>query len=497
MVTHFSQYYAENLKAFINITEFNQTSGLYYESYGPLRISQSTWQLISYLDLKNYQQRHSLILGYYNQTVRHCRDASENSKDIKIATVCTQFVQITLPYLNEIEFNHITLSSMLNLKGNSSSLYSRQKRGLANFVGRIANVLFGVCSDQDAEYFYNKISELQENKEKILRLSKEQIHIMKSVVHHTYNSSLHLDQTQQNMSRNIQKLLSQSQMNADKINLVEFISTLAEHTATITLLLSQYSWETQNLLAIVNSALSGRLHSSILPPNILLNELKEIRLSLPSTLELPVSIYSTSLTDLFKITTIDALYINYTLIFNLKIPLLSNLDFNLFHPISLPIPQGNQNFIFIVTESKYLALSRNNDYYFSLSDLQLSNCFDLSNFKLCKYSKALYRHSKTKNCDVNLYFKPNYPIVNCNLKYRKLFIPIYHKLEIQNSWLYVTPIETHMTFKCNNVQNLFSINTIGKITVDKSCTVSTETSVLLPSQNIISVSPKTLFPRIL
>ncbi|XP_050526496.1 uncharacterized protein LOC126897170 [Daktulosphaira vitifoliae] len=314
---------------------------------------------------------------------------------------------------------------------------------------------------------------------------------MKSVVHHTYNSSLHLDQTQQNMSRNIQKLLSQSQMNADKINLVEFISTLAEHTATITLLLSQYSWETQNLLAIVNSALSGRLHSSILPPNILLNELKEIRLSLPSTLELPVSIYSTSLTDLFKITTIDALYINYTLIFNLKIPLLSNLDFNLFHPISLPIPQGNQNFIFIVTESKYLALSRNNDYYFSLSDLQLSNCFDLNNFKLCKYPKALYRHSKTKNCDVNLYFKPNYPIVNCNLKYRKLFIPIYHKLETQNSWLYVTPTETHMTLKCNNVQNLFSINTIGKITVDKSCTVSTETSVLLPSQNIISPEPLT------
>lgn len=40
----------------------------------------------------------------------------------------------------------------------------RNKRGLMNIAGRVANVLFGTCNDVDAEYLYDKIKELEISK---------------------------------------------------------------------------------------------------------------------------------------------------------------------------------------------------------------------------------------------------------------------------------------------------------------------------------------------
>lgn len=42
----------------------------------------------------------------------------------------------------------------------------RSKRVLTNLMGCLANVLFGVCNDADAEYFYSKIREVNNFKER-------------------------------------------------------------------------------------------------------------------------------------------------------------------------------------------------------------------------------------------------------------------------------------------------------------------------------------------
>jgi len=60
-----------------------------------------------------------------------------------------------------------------------------------------------------------------------------------------------------------------------------------EHTIILGLFLNQFAWETQNLQTIINFALNGLMHNSVYPPSELYNELKEIQLTLPPTLELP------------------------------------------------------------------------------------------------------------------------------------------------------------------------------------------------------------------
>jgi len=46
---------------------------------------------------------------------------------------------------------------ILRIVKRSNAQHFRSKRSLINIVGRIANVLFGVCDDVDADYFHKKI----------------------------------------------------------------------------------------------------------------------------------------------------------------------------------------------------------------------------------------------------------------------------------------------------------------------------------------------------
>ena len=67
------------------------------------------------------------------------------------------------------------------LTGNDDdSIYTREKRGVFNFVGGISKILFGTKDDQDAIYYTGKISRLENEQLDFLRLSKEQITVVKT-----------------------------------------------------------------------------------------------------------------------------------------------------------------------------------------------------------------------------------------------------------------------------------------------------------------------------
>jgi len=65
--------------------------------------------------------------------------------------------------------------------------------------------------------------------------------------------------------------------------------------------LNQYAYETQNLLAVVNSALHGKLHTSLLHTQLWLTELREIKTNIPVGTTLPFEIKAESISDFIKI----------------------------------------------------------------------------------------------------------------------------------------------------------------------------------------------------
>lgn len=87
------------------------------------------------------------------------------------------------------------------------------------------------------------------------------------------------------------------------------------------------------------------MQTSVYPPAELYHELKEIQLKLPPTLELPIIETQLSIPELFRESTLSVTFMEHTLIFITQILLLSNIHFNLFQNIPLPIPIDNGNTI--------------------------------------------------------------------------------------------------------------------------------------------------------
>jgi len=76
---------------------------------------------------------------------------------------------------------------------------SRPKRGLINVEGRAANVLFVVYDDSDAEYFYSKITELDNSKARMYQTLETQTNIMKSITSVVNDSLIKTEQKQNSL----------------------------------------------------------------------------------------------------------------------------------------------------------------------------------------------------------------------------------------------------------------------------------------------------------
>ncbi|KAL5239418.1 hypothetical protein ACI65C_006828 [Semiaphis heraclei] len=69
-------------------------------------------------------------------------------------------------------------------------------------------------------------------------------------------------------------------------------------------LLNKYAYDTQNLLAIVDSALHGKLHTSVLNTQRWLTELREVKANIPIGTTLPLEIKEESISDFMNISEI-------------------------------------------------------------------------------------------------------------------------------------------------------------------------------------------------
>ncbi|KAL4088509.1 hypothetical protein QTP88_023603 [Uroleucon formosanum] len=471
----------------------HNSSGLYFEAMEPLRISYTTWDFVTYVNLTTYYMKYQILQKFHDQTGDVCIQLKKREDSI-LTSACTDFIQSTFPFMQEIESNFNSVIRILGSNHRTSEHPNRQPRGLINAVGRLANILFGVCSDKDAEFFYKNIEDLARSEDKHVHLSQEQIRIVSSVMNNV-NSTMHeLLADDQKLQKNINKIEEQSRRSVATINVLEIQNTFLEHTAILTVFLNQFAWETQNLQSIVNSALNGLMHTNVYPPSKLIHELKQIQLTLPSTLELPITESHLSIPELFRTSKLSVVYIQQNLVFVTRIPLLSNLRFNLFHNIPLPIPTNKGNIVIIEPQAQYLTISDTNEYHFSLTDDQYEKCETLFSFRLCVNPEAISKFIHQENCELSLYNSPFQTIGACNFKYLNLNNTIWHKLYLQNAWLYYC-ISQAVTVTCAQNSSRILLTGTGKIQISDNCVIYTENLILTPSRTLSSEIHKDFVPE--
>ncbi|KAL4131224.1 hypothetical protein QTP88_008565 [Uroleucon formosanum] len=269
-----------------NVTSFENNQGLYYESYGDIRLSHLSWNLVTYLDLDTLISKYAMIMKYYEATRDICKKMTECCGSVEISNACELFIQqfsrATLPYLNEIDANHHSLMLAIGYKQTEET---RIRRGLGYAFRHVANVLHGMCSKIDIEFIISKIIELNRTKANSINLRPEKTRISQTETNH---ATQQIEKQQQKLEKNLNFLQQQTNNSIKNINKLEFKTRILEQVFIFEVILNKYAYETQNLVAVLNAAIDGKLHTSMFTPQKLYKELLEIKMDIPIGNALPL-----------------------------------------------------------------------------------------------------------------------------------------------------------------------------------------------------------------
>jgi len=408
---------------------------------------------------------------------------------INSAEHSVEFVPPTLKELSFENFNEatITLSTSTQRGENTRSRMLRIKEAIntehLNFEER--DSLWKICCDfsdnLDIELIFNKIKDLIIEKQNNINLIPEKTRIVRTDISEANETLHHIIKNQEKIEMNIITSREQLYQNTENLDKLRVETTLLEQAVVFEILLNQYAYEIQNLLTIINSAIHGNIHASILPADKLSAELKEIKVELPQGMALPIDSNVDTLTELNRISEIAICLKAEYLIFITKIPLISTDQYTVYHPIALPIPYTSDSFILVDPEFDYIALSNNNEKYFTLTYNQWEACIKLKNNKLCKGTQLIHHRSRSTSCVIMALERKQILPNMCNFKFLSMDISVWNRIQQTNSWLFRTQFET-ATVTCINPIKTFKVDIsgVGKLTTSPHCEIHLDNSILLP-----------------
>ncbi|KAE9527753.1 hypothetical protein AGLY_012826 [Aphis glycines] len=457
-----------------NLTAFKNQQGIYYESHGVARLSHVSWELVISLDVQLLISKYHVIMAHYQATTTICEKMKNRLGNVEIEEICSLFIQrfsrATLPYLNEIEANHISIMLAMNNDDN------RIRRGLGQTFRRMANVLYGLCSKIDVEFIINQITELNRSKVPSKSNIPEKIRFLQAEVNH---STQQLELQQQKVEQNLQYLQAQANLNIQNLNKLAFRTKVLEQSLLFELVLSKYAYETQNLISIINSALDGKMPTSVFTPQHIIKELLEIKVDLPIGNTFPVEVNIESLNEILRISEKNIFFKDNYLIYVIEISLITSEEYSIYHPIPLPIPHSEQTIFLVDPEIDYLGVSRDNENFIALDNVKWEECITLKPYKVCRGNQHVQHCAESDVCVVSLLVNNQFNPDHCKVKIVSLKAPIWHQLVQTNSWIYYTQREVS-TITCTNPteNSKIEIEGVGRITIPPFCKINLRNSIL-------------------
>jgi len=360
----------------------------------------------------------------------------------------------------------------------------RNRRGIERALSRLASVLYGSLSNLDLDFIIKKITELKHNKQQNINSIEDKIRIVQTSVNEANDTLYHLAKNQEKLQHNVLFLYAQIYENSVHINESLIKTKLLEQSVILEIMLNQYAYETQNLIGLITSAISGNIYANVFTPNKLLTELKEVKINLPTGTYLPIELSAESLPQLFRITDISVIHKEHLLIFVAKIPLIVNEEYNVYKPIPLPIQFNNNTLIMIAPDIDYLALSNDNEKFFMLTENQWEACKQLKHNKLCKGNQPIHHRTNSELCEIQLLSNKQKIPETCKIKFLSVESSIWHGLTRTNSWLYYTKSESCTMTCLNSVHSIkIEISGGGRLTTSPNCEIHTANSILLPMKS--------------
>jgi len=465
----------------ISFSAFPNHTGMYYEFREHIKLTNIDWSLITFVDLSNYSSKFQLLRSTYKATAEVCTDLQNKVNVTEFWYPCKQFDQSVNTYLFEIEAN---LENIWTTIGQEPIVEERVRRSFGTSFTKLAKVLFSSKSFLDINSILQGIKDLSMAKQSTSDLVENQTRLFQTTMSEISKSVTNISDHQQKLKDNYQVLQTQANKNSMTINTLMVKTTLLEQSIILESLLNQYAYETQNLISIINSAIHGKIHSTVLPPIKLLRELRAIQLTLPAGTQLPVEPKVQNIPELLSISSISILQKDFLLIFALHFPIVTVNSYDMYHPIPLPFYTKDDNAVIIEPEVDYISFSDDSEFYFTLTQQQSDSCTRLSSYTICKGNEPIQRRASSNICEIEILKNPQFIPISCKSKYVKLDVSIWNRLFKTDSWIYCTRSE-FVTLNCKNPRKSFQfiIKGIGRISIAPSCTLHTAMAIMSPILN--------------
>lgn len=259
---------------------------------------------------------------------------------------------------------------------------TRRKRGIIDGLGVAVKWLTGNLDAADGEHINKCLDQLEADDKQMQNLLKQQIQIVTSTIKNFNNSMNSLFLHEQSFNSYITNIKDSVNNNTDRIELNHNQLLLLD---LCEILLEAYQLIENEIRDIEDSISFSKLnilHPSIIQPSELLSQLHLISQNLKHS-ALPVQLNSNSLSSIINIISLNAFQTEKRLVFVLRIPLVSNDLFNLYHLYSIPTKNPTNNlYHLIIPESKYVGISNDNRLYIPMHSIKDCKAIS-SNQKLC------------------------------------------------------------------------------------------------------------------
>ena len=224
-------------------------SGLYFENKGSVRIINTKWTLLTYVNLTTYNEQEKIFDSYLNAAKDYCveNEIILTQKNI----ICNNFKLVVKQYVKEIlDKRAIILKSL----GHRSQ---RNRRGVIDGVGNIANILFGVCDSTCTESNNRNIIQLQQSGTTSLNILKEQTRVVKKVVVEAEQSFRDITFLQTKITDFIQASRTSADFLSNHTMELEHKTRIQDTYLLLNLLPYQYAFETNYISEMINVARLG------------------------------------------------------------------------------------------------------------------------------------------------------------------------------------------------------------------------------------------------
>ncbi|KAL4084034.1 hypothetical protein QTP88_029350 [Uroleucon formosanum] len=482
------------------VEEFKNQTLMYCENSGSIRVTGASWEILTYVPLKNYDKLYNEL----DTMTNHCKETSTGYK------ICSRFDKILKTMFQEISVQREQMYESIGrylqkTNGDTTIRPYRKRRGLINIVGSAMKTLFGVCDNECANEATREIESIEKTNERMIHILKNQTTVVKSAITGISGASIEINKLYIELGEKQSTLRKKI---GELVNVTHTLETLVltdRIHSIFTALLTQYSYETTTISAIITAARTGVLHPSLLTPRDLAKHLTEIKLKLPINLNLPMGTDPSEIYELSKITKMAVFYSGNNIAFVIRIPLVTELELTLYKILPIPHPieletigiVDRRHSIIIKPEFQFLGITKNCKQYTTFTETQLLQCTETKLFTICPEFQPIQHESNKQPCEISLFKNPDTLPSSCETGIVVLTKNIFHKLKYQNVWIYTTNGET-LTIACQGINEpyLVKIKRQGLIKLNQNCRAYGENIILNPTRDIKSKYYVNFIPQI-